>query len=266
MARFSSILRSIDRTEKKLVTVKLSAFAKQSSINGQFLKNLESENLVSDRIWRDLIRAILDSPAESHKLSEAIRTSLRKNLFSGPPAKCSPNAIFGRATTSESLARSFAGQKYFGSFSAALSHVRAMKRSQLSNLREKWRHYSLASFVMWSTFDPGGGRPFQGIARSARYLRALYGLPADDADGPLLLLEYILPDDVTAKIPTIVEAYAGDEWLYYFRPAGQFEMDEGHSRTYVWDELARKGASGRPEVVHKPVTGYVLVNNIEEVP
>jgi hypothetical protein len=266
MSRFSTALRSIDRTERKLVSGKLSAFAKQSSIHGQFLKNIEGEALVPDRIWRDFILTILDASAEPHKLGKAIRMVLRKHLFSGPPAKCSPNAIFGRATTSENLARSFATQKYFGSLTAALSHVRAMKKSQLANLREKWRHYSLAPFVMWSTFDPAGGRPFHGVPRSARHLRALFGLPANDADGPILLLEYILPDGVVARMPTVVEAYAGDDWLYYFRPAGQSEMEEGYSRTYVWDELARKGEVGRPEVVHRPVTGHVLVSDIEEVP
>jgi hypothetical protein len=265
MARFSTILSSLEHTERKLVRVKLRTFARNSSINGQFLRNLQEERLVSESTWKDLFRAILDSPTDPQKLCEAIRATLRKHLFRGPTAKCPADTIFGRATTSESLARTFIVKHYFGSLPGALSHVRAMKTRELPALREKWRYFSLASFVMWSTFDPAGGRPFQGIKRSARFFRAIFGLSANDADSPLLLLEYILPEGIAARIPTVAEAYAGDEWLYHFRPASEIEIDEGYSRTYVWDELARKAGAGRPEVVHEPITGYVLTSDLEEV-
>jgi hypothetical protein len=141
-----------------------------------------------------------------------------------------------------------------------------MKARDLSTIRRKWRDFRLATYVMWSTFAPDGGRPFDGLQRSARHLRATFGLTQVDADAPLLLLEYILPDGVVPRLPTVVEAYAGDEWLYYFRPATEVEIEDGYSRTYVWDELARREHTGRPEVVHEPVTGHVLTSEIEEVP
>lgn len=265
MPSLESILNSIDKTDRKLVLAKLRTFAKYSSIHGQFLTNLEQERLISKTAWQDLIRTILDSSPDPPRLRDAMVKTLRSHLFCGPPAKCSPNTIFGRASTSEDLARSFMTQHHFGSLPNALTHIRYVKRRDLSALREKWRHFLLANFVMWSTFDPGGGRPFQGIRRSARFFRALFGLPASDPDSPLLLLEYALPDGIVARMPTVVEAYAGDQWLYHFRPAGRFEIEEGYGKTYVWDELARLGEAGRPEVVHKPITGHALASDLEEV-
>lgn len=266
MARFSSTLSSLGKMEQKLVLGKLRTFAKYSAINGQFLKNLNEETLVSGAAWSELVQAILTSPSDPSKLRSSMRSALRKHLFSGPPAKCSSHTLFGRATTGEDLARTFLSHHYFGSLSGALSHIRTMKGRDVATLRDKWRGYHLASFVMWSTFDPSGARPFQGLRRSARFLRALFGLPILDVDSPLILLEYILPEDVVARMPTLVEAYAGDDWLYYFRPAGDFEIEDGYGRTYVWDDLARSGETGRPEVVHKPITGNSLANELEEVP
>jgi len=264
MGRFFSFLHAIEKTERKLVLVKLKIFASASSLNGQFHRNLDEERLVSDDVWRDVVKAILDSSTDPSKLRDAIRAAFRKHLFSGPRAKCSRHAIFGRATTCEDLARTFAAKHYFGSFPGALSHVRTMKRRELPALREKWRDFHLASYVMWSTFDPAGGRPFQGLKRSSQFLRALFGLDKTDSPSSLILLEYTIPDGSIARVPTIVEAYAG-EWLYHFRPAGPFEIEAGYGRTYVWDELARCGESGRPEVVHEPVTGFLLTSEIEEV-
>jgi hypothetical protein len=126
----------------------------------------------------------------------------------------------------------------------------------------------LGQHDMWSTFaEIAGARPFDGIdPKTAREIAARLGLfrPYKKRCGPFLLLEYELPRTCIARIPRVTEAYSGDTWVYYFRPASKADRDRGYGRTYVWDTHADH-AGGRPEIVHKPLNGNGLVNQIEEV-
>lgn len=117
---------------------------------------------------------------------------------------------------------------------------------------------------MWATFDllPDGslsGRdPFLTGPHDANGIRARLGLVSsrEEKRKDLLLFVYNLPDGVRAFFPTIAEAYAGGDWLWYFRPA---TATDRYGRTMPWPDSKHPPS---PEVVHEPITGNNLVEKI----
>ena len=108
-------------------------------------------------------------------------------------------------------------------------------------------------YVMWATFDHEnpGGDPFAQMPDEAHAIRAQLGLDPNDS-GDMLLFVYTLPGGTPARFPTICDAYAGDAWLRYFRPA---LPSDTCGWTMTWDAGEEPPC---PEVVHEPVTGDTL--------
>jgi hypothetical protein len=118
--------------------------------------------------------------------------------------------------------------------------------------------------VMWSAFDKSGREPLDSLPKTASDVAAVLGLHPKVTGKRLLLLYYSLPLQLDAYIPRVVEAYASDPWVYFFKPASAVDADAGHGRTYVWPSHASRYA-GLPEVVHRPIKGSSLLNQLEEL-
>ena len=97
------------------------------------------------------------------------------------------------------------------------------------------------------------------MPNDARDIRAQLGLDLgldQDERGDLLLFEYALPDGITARFPTIADAYAGDTWLWFFRPA---RRGEPYGKTLPWPGCPNAPC---PELVHESIKGNTLTNRI----
>src|SRR5690349_24164976 len=50
-------------------------------------------------------------------------------------------------------------------------HIRAMISKPVSLVNYQWATWRLGEHLMWCTFHPGGGKPFEGILLSADHVR-----------------------------------------------------------------------------------------------
>lgn len=229
----------------------------------QAVANFEAERLLPCRFWLAFIHCLEPAADRPGSLIERIRDHMRRWSLSGPGATIGKAEIFGRAVTREALAEVFVEQKKFGTLESALRHISYAESLDLQELQRQWDDFDLGRYVMWATFEPQGGAPFGPWAASANQIRSILGLDRSMKDRPLLLLEYKVVT-TQPRVPTIVEAYSGINWLPHFRAAGTSEIAAGHGWTQVWEEDANQ-FSGRPEVVHKPIKASELSRKLRVV-
>jgi len=263
--KLSDVLSGRPPRERVLVVEKLGILSDCSPTDYQARINFENECRLLGTTWERLIDAILEADFEARSIRSAIRATMRAFILQGPPTRTASTTVLGRAITLSAMARSFAADRYFGTPSAAHSHIRSMRNKPLSYLRKLWTDLRLGRYLMWSTFNKNGGRPFADVDESAQRVRGSLGLSRIDQDLPLLLLEYLLPLGEIARFPTVCEAYSGDDWIYYFRPAS--DLEEDHGWTLPWDDSAEQsaGLKRKPELVHLPIKGKQLAAALREI-
>jgi hypothetical protein len=262
-AMFEDVLkRRFTDDQRKDVRGKLALFD-DVSVNGQAVLNFYADRYIEEDEWLEVITDILTAPKDRKEICKAVTTAMRKFQLCGPPAKVPAGAVCGRAIASESFVRRIASLGY--TLRAARLMMRDYKKLSVDDLKMLWRKVPLGTNVMWSSFaEPPNVRPFDGIPRRARDIAAIFGLPLAMKRKRLLLVEFTLPPTCKPCIPRVTEAYSGDTWVYYFRPASQEDGENGYGRTFVWDTHAAS-VRGRPEVVHVPIPAEHLASEPEEV-
>jgi hypothetical protein len=237
---------------------------RKSGLLRQVIDNFYAELHLVCSFWRGFIDVLNRGGGDVDELCKAIRKYVRSALFQGPPARIPAGVTMGRATSRKELARHFRRRRYFPDILSANLAIDEVMRVPVEESRTKWGAYELGSYVMWSTFDPAGGRPFAIANLTSRLLRGRLGLPGRRSRYPVLTLEYELPRGQPAYLPTVAEAYAGNTWLVFFRTSSEEEVDSGFSLTQPHDDLALRHA-GMPEVVHAPITGAALSYSPAEI-
>lgn len=109
----------------------------------------------------------------------------------------------------------------------------------------------LGSYLMWSTFSCSGRDPFEACSLSVEHVHAYVGTEPSpdgtDSDLDLILLVYNLPDHISARVPTIADAYSGTV------------RNEKFQRCDPSDDWGTT-SGGTPEVVHDVILGEHLVD------
>lgn len=232
---------------------------KGSAILRQAVVNFDAERMLSCRFWRDMFLAIAGVQNTPLRVRDAIRAYVRTLRFLGPTATAvTVSTVLGRATTRDQLIEYFVARGYAPDDLSAELNIDEVMNVAIDEGRSKWEDYDLCRYVMWSTFDPDGGRPFESAGGDAKKLRGRLGLDRALKDQPLLILEYTLSTGVTAHLPTVAEAYASDPWITNFRPLGVEEEKQGFGLTQPTEEFENE--VGMPEVVHAPVKGAALAH------
>lgn len=255
----------LSRTEEPLQSdarERLAELKGDCGVCRQVVVNLDAEKLLSCRFWRGLFAAIALVEKKASMVGDAVRTYTRSVRFLGPKAKVSPSTVFGKVTTREDLHDYFMKSAYFPDDLSAALNIAEVMSVAVDEGRAKWGMYELGKYVMWSTFDPAGGRPFESVGKDAKKLRGRLGLERAQRDKPVLILEYTLNSGIDAHLPTIAEACASDPWISYFRPLGAEEENQGFGMTQPSEEYEHE--PGLPEVVHAPVRGTALAHPPEE--
>jgi hypothetical protein len=170
--------------------------------------------------------------------------------------------FFGRAVSLDYFCRLFVETGNFGSVQSAKRNIRTALFKSETITAKRWRNYPLGKHLMWSTFSTGTNPqdPFQDLPNSAEAIRGSLGLDPNEGNKPLLLLIYTLPLGVIPLFPTVAEAYAGNQWNYFFTPSPTAAIC---GLTLPWPKYAH--FAPRPEVVHKVLHGRQLAAPIKRV-
>jgi hypothetical protein len=240
----------------------LQVLAPSGTLNARAAHNIWFDGHVRIDVWNSLIVVLAQLPDADARnpaaVTAAIRSVFRRHTLKGKRAEVPQQiGMFGRAMAATEFTRHVLNTKAVGAPTGDVASARmrlafgkppAAARSILGDL-------PLGTHLMWSTFSPRHtALPFCGYDDSCDSVRANLGLDRRDAGLPLVLLEYDI-EDKPRNLPTVVEAYAGDRWNYYFQPANG---GASHGLTIPWDGWAAAQTLPRPEVVHEVVTLSML--------
>ena len=260
MAKLEDVLRTRSSADEARFRDRLQVLEQSTAIRKQAVKNLWFDTRPPASVWDAIIDAVVAAPNAPAYLEDAIRIAVRANLLCGPVVSYGSGTRFGRAVPFERLADEIYAPPPGSSRPArpymARRWLRSVLKGDLSLARRLWRTRNLGRFVMWGTFEFGSADPFGPPPRRATDIRADLGLR--DEKGELVLLTYELPHTTDARFPTVAEAYASFFWPYHFSPAAS---DAACGMTLPWATGGR--GIPRPEVVHAPVSGAMLVRKPE---
>jgi len=234
----------------------------------QFVINFDAECRLGRKAWEGIRIVVSTGFTVAKELQKELAREFRKHLLASDAITLPVPAPLGRAVTKERYLEIMREQFGFNSqdeedqFVSDLFSNAATTESNRTLLRGKLlaRH----GRVMWATFDVVNGTttgedPFAQIANDADGIRAQLGLDPNETGLDLLLFVYRLPDDAIARFPTLAEAYAGDDWSWYFRPSGK---DESWGLTMTWPSCQLPPC---PEIVHEPIKSDNLTDKIRIV-
>jgi len=230
----------------------------------QAARNIEAERRLPQEIWRALFETMLTAAFDSEAIRGAISESfgVPGRTLRGPELTPPHPTRLGRAATADEFCRWLFKLRYFNTVEDAFRDVQRMLWESAEVMAEHWSDFDLGQYVMWSTFNvqPLTEDPFEGMPDSADGIRGVLGLDRSQRGRPLLLFEFTLPANVKPLFPTIAEAYAGDKWSCFFRPA---LPDDRHGWTERLPESQNE--KPRPETVHKVIGGAQLSAPLRQV-
>jgi hypothetical protein len=258
MPTLQEVLENHSEAVRQEVVRRLNNLSGASGSNFQAHSAIIVEHRLTQDAWQDFIIRISTCADNELDLRLTIRDFCRKWILRGgdiPDPLNEPN--YGRAVTLEAfvgVVRKVNPRLAGRAKKHAQKEVRDLYLKDLELTKPRWRTRKLGMFLMWSTYDRENASPFRRLPSTADGIRRVLGLHPRFKGRPLLLLEYDLPADVKPLYPTIADAYAGDEWSYFFRPAPPGAL---HGMTMPWPTFANR-TKPRPEIVHPVITGEHL--------
>lgn len=261
MTTLHEILASLSPTVQGEVRTKLQDLSRHSALTFQAVHNLNVESRLSEECWKILVQNLIvatNANAQHH----AVTMALRPYTLRGPEVSHSQFGVLGHAVTMTAFVHLLVKLRYYGCYESAHRAILNKLRKSLAVTKRWWGHFEIGRFLLWSTFNPDSitGRPFDGFSGSADEIRGLLGLDRNDRYDPLLLFEYTLPAGEGGRFPTVAEAYSGDSWSYFFRPA---PATAAYGLTMPWPEYEER--IPRPEIVHRVLKVSNLVEPLHRV-
>jgi hypothetical protein len=262
MARLEEVLEKRGADDRAKVEACLYSLSTYRTTTYQAFENLKVETRLPEPAWNELIDALLSVTAEGASVCNALRALFRHWILRGTIVDVAGGTIFGKAISTavlKALLRKRTPGRKVADFA---KEVRDFYTKPLPLIQKRWSRRGLGNYLMWSTFSIHSRRPFRGFPITADGIRRILGLDPRLRNKPLLLLEYHLGDGIEIRFPTIADAYAGDEWSYFFTPAPE---KAPHGLIRAWPEYARQ-TKPRPEVVHEVISGDRLVRRPVRIP
>jgi hypothetical protein len=259
--KIDEALKTIPLADQRRVRANLRRLSTRSAVAYQAVLNFHSETRFTQEGWTTTFAGLRDG-SDPDGCRQSVSRTFRVLTLRGPEVSLGLTCKLGRAVTLQRLCRLLCKLNYFATVSSARRAVRNMLSQPVTILTKRWKNYQLGIYLMWSTFNPDAAErsPFENMPNSAEGIRGLLGLDRNESELPLILFEYILPRDTVARFPTLAEAYAGEEWPYFFRPA---PVGAPYGMTMPWPELEK--SEPRPELVHAVLAGASLMAPLREV-
>lgn len=252
------VIAELSLADRGEVERRLQLLQEASGVCLQAVQNFYAESRLSAEAWRALIDAVLRAPATAPETRGAITHASRAYQLNGPALGHPQPARFSRAITVDALCRLLVEMNYFATVQTAKRAVRNALGQRVRIVAHRWRNFSLGRFLMWCTFEPSGDHSFQHGERANR-IRGVLGLDPQERGRNLILLDYTLPASFEPRFPTVADAYSGQCWFYFFRPAPRGAV---HGLTMPWPEYSSEPP--KPEAVHEVIQGRQL-SGIREV-
>jgi hypothetical protein len=262
MATFESVLSTRSPLERREVEARLYLLSSLRATTYQSYSSLKAESRLPDTAWSELIELLLRVSSEPVEIQKVVRAFCRSWTLAGHEIPSLRSKIFGRAVSEKWLIALVRKSLRGKPGSSALKEVRDLYTKPFPLVKDRWSSRDLGNHLMWSTFDTHGDSPFRRFPKTANGIRRLLGLDPNFSGEPLLLFEYTLHVGAMPRFPTIADAYAGDEWSYFFTPAPE---SAPHGMTMAWPDYAGR-SKPRPEVVHEVIRGVQLMVQPRKVP
>jgi hypothetical protein len=261
MAKLETVISRRSAREQQAIREKLYRLSDFRATTFQAYGSLVSESRLPESAWDELLNILLSSSNNPVELQRAISDFCKRWTLAGDEMPTVKLKTLGRAITEKWLVahtrKLLVGRPRIN----ASREVRDLYTKPFSIVKARWSGRDLGRYLMWSTFDPKGENPFRRFPRSADSIRRVLGLDPNFSGDPLLLLDYTLPSTANPRFPTIADAYAGDEWSYFFTPAPE---SAPYGMTMAWPEYASR-TRPRPEVVHEVIKGVQMKNQARKV-
>ncbi len=246
-ATYYEYLRSSNPKKTKTVCKKLRDLAASHNVAFQMYQNLITEPRLSLNDWDTLFDTLYQTPPGNIATKKVITEFCRKRLRNGEPAIIEKDVVLGKVLCEEDYINMLLKKNYSCSEDDAIETLMIQKRIHPSKFPRVWKKNPIGEYNIWSTFDLTEKQcPFGNPEPPKDKILCMLGL--ESQKGNILIFEYLLPKNVIPRIPTFTDAYAGNYWLRYFRPA---IIDEPYGRTMPTDTC--KAKTGRPEVVHEVI-------------
>jgi len=255
------VLPTLSAAEQTNVKAKLQNLSASCALTLQAVLNLNIESRLTEDYWKLLFQKLAGA-ADANAQQQAITEAARPYTLQGPEVPRSQFGVLGRAATRSAFVHLLVKLGYYSTYESAHRALLNKLRKSLAVTKRGWGHFEIGRFLLWSTFSPDSiaGRPFDGFSGSADEIRGLLGLDRNDRDEPVLLFEYRLPAGEMARFPTVAEAYSGDSWNYFFRPA---PPTAAYGLTMPWPEYEKR--TPRPEIVHRVLKVSDLVEPLRRI-
>jgi hypothetical protein len=255
---FNDFLDKVGASKRNKIRKRLNDLAAESSIMQQMVQNLYSESRLKRKDWEPLAESLMRATSGVKKTEQIIRNFCRDGrCLKGGIAKVRSDTTYGRIVSFEYFCELLVKLDYHVDIQEAKANIRSLIGCSLSKIPDKWKEWKLARFFMWSTFNLKGRKPFGKSPLKSALILCMLGITPKD--GPFIILEYRLPNEIKPFIPTFCDAYAADFWSRYFRPA---PPGAPYGRTMPTDTCPTQ--KGCPEVVHEVIQLNNLVKPLRE--
>jgi len=167
---------------------------RRGAIPQQMLRNLFLESNLGREDWRVLVDRLLSVDPDPPALESQIRDFCRERLLIGPQAVINEDTRYGWVREAESFLMFLVILGQSSDIDEAHFNLTLIVDRSVDDLSEAHRRLPLGHYVMWSTFDPDGKRPFDFCASSIYPLLSSLGLGWGIHRNEFLLFEYKLDE------------------------------------------------------------------------
>ncbi len=246
--------------QQQTLESQLELLSSETALTRQFVLNLHAECRLSSGSWSDVVTSICTADPNLDALVDAIKIAMRRHTLAGGSIPTPWPIHYGRVTAVDAFYDILIRAHKASSRLQAELVLSRLCRGPLDKVHKRLGRLKLGEFTFWATYHPhdADGHPFALLAGNADDVRCRLGLDRQDrGKKDLLLFVYALPAGNEPRYPTVADAYAGDTWLYFFRPAPTGEQS---GRTMPWEDPDAPCLGEAPcrEIVHAPTKGATL--------
>ena len=224
------------------------------------LRSIRTESRLDETVWTVVVEAICTTPPDASPLATSIGRVTISYPYVGGRAAVDSEERLGRLVEFDRVSADLIRARNGAAAEADPSILRnqvtaALDARDLTAFHLATADEPLSRYPMWATFVPTGSYPPCGEPSKCRDDWIRLGL-SPEVPRYAVLLWYVLPEEHSAYIPTVCNAFAGNvaSLNECFQPS---EATMSYGQTVACEDHERR--DGMPEVIHEPIPGRFVV-------